>query len=142
MPMTEAQLEEFLTQPHLAVLSTVDAEGRPRSAPVWFQWEDGAAYVFTGRGSLNWRNLERNPAASLCIERRTVPYAAAILDGDIEEADQSRLHEFVLAMATRYYGDERGREFAREYLGPRPQTVLFRLRPRRITSWDYAAEGD
>ena len=67
MPMTEAQLEEFLTQPHLAVLSTVDAEGRPRSAPVWFQWEDGAAYVFTGRGSLNWRNLERNPAASLCI---------------------------------------------------------------------------
>ena len=141
MPMTEAQLEEFLRQPYLAVLSTVDAGGRPRSAPVWFHWEDGAAYVFTGRTSLKWRNLERNPAVSLCIERRTVPYAAAILEGDVEEADQSRLYELVLAMGLRYYSEERGRALAERYQDS-PQTVLFRLKPRRITSWDYATEGE
>ena len=69
MTMNQKQLESFLKQPLVAVIGTVDSAGRPRSAPIWFHWEDGAAYMFTGRRTLKWRNLLAVPHASLCDER-------------------------------------------------------------------------
>ena len=57
MTMSHEQSEALLARPLVAVLSTVDAAGNPRTAPVWFHWQDGAAYVFTGRTTLKWRNL-------------------------------------------------------------------------------------
>ena len=47
MPMTQEQLDEFLKRPLVAVLGTVDKAGRPRSSPIWFHWDNGAAYMFT-----------------------------------------------------------------------------------------------
>jgi predicted pyridoxine 5'-phosphate oxidase superfamily flavin-nucleotide-binding protein len=43
MSMTGNQLTEFLERLLVAVISTIDTAGRPRSAPIWFHWEDGAA---------------------------------------------------------------------------------------------------
>lgn len=137
--MTPEQIEAFLARPIVAVLSTVDDAGRPRSAPVWFHWEDGAAYMFTARTSLKWRNLQARPHAALCIDTREPPYAAVVLDGRVEAVeDPARLYEVVLASATAYYGDEPGREFAEPYRAGRPGTVLFRLTPRQLRGWDYA----
>ena len=101
-------VEEFLRQTLVGVISTVDNKGRPRTAPIWFHWENGAAYMFTDRSSLKWRNIQRNPHASLCVDWREPPYKSVILDGVIEEVDRS-LYELVLTMALRYYGDEVGR---------------------------------
>jgi PPOX class probable F420-dependent enzyme len=141
MPMSPKALDAFLAQPLDAVLSTVDGQGRPRSAPVWFEWHEGAAYVFTGRRSLKWRNLQERKHAALCVDRREPPYAAVVLDGPVEESDRD-LYEAVMGMAVRYYGEQRGREYAEQYRNPRvaARTVLFRIVPRHIASWDYAAE--
>ena len=132
--MTDGQLNTFLTQPLIAVISTVDDAGRARSAPMWFHWEDGAAYMFTGRTSLKWRNIKRHPHASLCIDWRELPYAAVIMDGLVEEVDRS-LYDLVLAMALCYYGENRGRSFAEEYRDNKEDVVIFRLTPRHITSF-------
>ncbi len=134
MTMTDDQINEFLQQPLVAVISTVDAEGRPRSTPIWFHWENGAAYMFTSRGTLKWRNLERNPHASLCVDWREPPYASVIMDGPVQEADRS-LYDLVLLMALRYYGEEKGRPFAEEYRNNPPDVVAFMLTPRHITSF-------
>ncbi|MEZ4502157.1 MAG: TIGR03618 family F420-dependent PPOX class oxidoreductase [Dehalococcoidia bacterium] len=139
--MTPEQIEAFLARPIVAVLSTVDGAGRPRSTPIWFHWEDGAAYMFTGRTSLKWRNLQARPHASLCVDTREPPYAAVVMDGPVEAVeDPARLYEVVLASAVAYYGDERGRAFAEPYRD-RPSSVLFRLTPRRLKGWDYS-EGE
>jgi PPOX class probable F420-dependent enzyme len=138
--MTTAELEAFLRQPLVAVLSTVDAEGRPRSAPVWFRWEDGCAYLFTRRTSLKWRNLLERPYAALCVDERTPPYSAVVLDGPVEAVeDPVRLHEVVSAMAVAYYGAAKGGAFAERYRDS-PGSVLFRLRPERTASWAYKAD--
>jgi PPOX class probable F420-dependent enzyme len=141
MEMTGGALEAFLSQPLVAAISTVDEQGRPHSTPVWFQWDEGAAYVFTGRRSAKWRNLQRNPHASLCVDRREPPYAAAIIEGPVEESDRD-VHEAVLGMALRYYGEQRGREFAEQYREPQraARTVLFRIVPERVVAWDNADE--
>ena len=142
MPMSEAEIDAFLNEPFLGVLSTVDGDGRPRQAPLWYHWQDGVAYMFTGRGSLKWRNLRRDTRASLCVDRREPPYAYVLMEGSVEESDRS-LHELALSMALRYYGEEHGREFAEVYAS-NPNTVVLRLTPQRIVSWvqeDYPASN-
>jgi PPOX class probable F420-dependent enzyme len=137
MPMTPAELDAFLAQPTVAVLGTVDDRGRPRQAPVWFRWSEGAAWMFTRRTSLKWRNLHARPYASLCVDLRTPPYSAAILQGPVEAVeDPALLYEHVLAMSRAYYGDEKGRAFSERYRDS-PATVLFRLSPERVVSWAY-----
>lgn len=139
MPMSDAELDAFLAQPLIAVISTVDAKGRPRSAPVWFHWADGAAYVFTGRTSVKWRNIERNPRVSLCVDTREPPYAAVVIDGEVEASDRPQ-YDLVRAMAVAYYGEERGVAFAEDYRD-NAGSIAFRIVPKHITSWDYRDEG-
>ena len=132
--MTESRMFEFLKRPLVAVISTIDAAGNPRSAPIWFHWEDGAAYMFTGRKSLKWRNLERNSYASLCVDWREPPYEGVIMDGRVEEVSRS-LFELVLSMALRYYGEEKGRDFAEGYRDDPEDVVAFRLVPNHTASF-------
>ena len=134
MSMTNIYMDEFLKRPLIAVISTIDAAGRPRSAPIWFHWEDGAAYMFTGRKTFKWRNLERNSYASLCVDWREPPYESVIMDGRVEEVARS-LFDLVLAMAVRYYGEEQGRPFAEGYRDNPEHVVAFRLVPRHIASF-------
>ena len=134
MSMTPEQLEEFLKRPVVAVLGTVDKDGRPRSCPIWFHWEDGAAHMFTGRGTLKWRNLKANPHASLCVDKREPPYAAVVMNGLVQETDRP-IYDLVLGMALQYYGEEEGRAFAERYRNPTPTRVTFKLTPRQISSF-------
>ena len=132
--MTRDEIDEFLARPLVGVITTLDAEGRPRATPIWYSWQGGAAYMFTGRDSLKWRNLERNPYASLCVDWREPPYAAVTMDGPVREVGES-VYELALGMARRYYGEEEGREFAEAYRDEPPDTVVFALTPRRIASF-------
>jgi PPOX class probable F420-dependent enzyme len=143
MTMDDARLDRFLSEgAKLAVVSTVDRRGHPRSAPVWYEWREGAVLIFTGRSSLKWRNLERTPYASVCIDERESPYAGVVIDGPVEEVseDDDPLYDIALRMAVRYYGDDEGRTFAEQYRSGSPGTVVFRVRPEHIVSWDYAAD--
>ena len=134
MVKADQVVEEFLRQTLVGVISTIDKKGRPRTAPIWFHWENGSAYMFTDRGSLKWRNILRNPYASLCVDWREPPYRSVILDGLVEEVDRP-LHELVLMMALRYYGDKVGVEFAQEYKDQSTNVAAFRLVPERIANY-------
>ena len=138
MTKIEPHVDQFLSQTLVGVISTVDAQGRPCSAPIWYQWEDGAAYFFTGRRTLKWRNLLREPHASLCVDWREPPYKSVILSGVVEEVDRP-LYDLVLSMAVRYYGEEEGQEFAKSYLEEETDLVVFRLMPTRVA--DYTEGG-
>ena len=134
MVETDQAVEEFLRQTLVGVISTTDKKGHPRTAPIWFHWENGSAYMFTDRSSLKWRNIQRNPYASLCVDRREPPYRSVILDGLVEEVDRP-LHELVLMMALRYSGDKVGAEFAEGYKEQSANVAAFRLVPERIANY-------
>jgi len=134
MIVIEPAVEAFLNQTLVSVISTIDRVGRPRTAPIWFHWEDGAAYMFTARSSLKWRNIQRYPFASLCVDWREPPYRSIIVDGRIEEIERS-LYELVLGMALRYFGKEKGVEFAEDYKDQSANVAAFRLVPERIANY-------
>ena len=133
MAAIDTGIDEFLRRTLVAVISTVDKSGRPRSAPIWFHWEDGAAYMFTDRSTLKWRNMQRYPYASLCVDWREPPYKSIILDGSIEEVERP-LYELALSMALRYYGEEQGTKFAENYKGQSKNVAVFRLVPERVAN--------
>ena len=59
---------QFVTDRHLATLTTVRADGTPHVTPVGFTWDDehGIARVITSGTSRKARNAAANPAAVLC----------------------------------------------------------------------------
>ena len=127
----DTEVDSFLRQTLVAVLGTTNRTGTPHLIPIWFTWEDGAAYMFTSRTSAKWRNIQVQPYASLCVDRRDPPYAAVILSGSITEVDRP-VYETVSSMALRYYGEKEGQVFADMYKDNSSSTVAFQLTPDRV----------
>ncbi len=133
MPQSDQAFEELMAGRHVAVLATIDRDGRPHQAPVWYTWRDGEAIVLTERRSQKWRNIERNPAASLCVDTKQPPFAVATLYGDAEElaldytAERMQLYE-------RYVGAEQARETLSDQPLDAAGSVVFRIRPTRVVT--------
>ncbi len=128
--------EEFLKEPNVAVLATVDGKGRAHAAPIWYLYEDGVFVMASGRGSQKHRNVERNPEVTLVVDDRTVPYYAVMVRGRAEIGPRLTEEER-LRMATRYLGEE----LARAYIG-RTQgesSISIRLRPRKMIEYSGRA---
>lgn len=56
---------EFLSEYHLATLSTLDRQGRIHSVPVGITYEDGTVRVIGSRGTQKFLNVERTGRASV-----------------------------------------------------------------------------
>jgi F420H(2)-dependent biliverdin reductase len=59
---------DFLTERHLATLTTLRPDGSPHVVPVGFTWDDdaGLARVITGGASRKARNLDGGGRAAVC----------------------------------------------------------------------------
>jgi len=68
--MPEPELTEdglrFVTERHLATLSTLSANGSIHAVPVGFTVHDGTAFVITSRTSQKVLNVRRSGHATLC----------------------------------------------------------------------------
>lgn len=124
--------EAFLQEAHVAVLATVDSKGRPHAAPVWYVYDDGVFRISTSRGSQKHKNIKGNPNVTLVIDRRTLPYFAAMAHGRVEIApgfsDEERLR-----LAVRYLGAELGRAYVSRTSGD--DSISIRLRPARVVEY-------
>lgn len=125
--------ERFLAKTQIGILGITDSNRNPHLSPMWYQWENGSAYMFTARNTVKWANISKQRYGSLCVDKRESPYAAIILSGLIVESDRS-VYDLVLSMALRYYGEREGQKFADNYKGNPPNVVAFTLVPDRIVS--------
>ncbi len=140
MPEISNDARSFLERPLVATIATLGRDGAPRIAPIWYQWAPGpsgkdAAYLFTSRRTLKWRNIERDPRVSLCVDDRELPYRSVIVDGVAVEDTERDLFELVSELALAYYGPDEGPPFAEGYRGERPNIVVFRIDPTRVATY-------
>jgi PPOX class probable F420-dependent enzyme len=134
--MANSDLESFLSEPNVAVLATVDRKGRPHAAPIWYLYEDGEFIISTGNGSQKHRNVEGNPNVTIVIDRRTIPYFAAMAQG-AATIGPSMDSPMRLRLAIRYLGEELGRGYVASM--PDAEGITVRLRPTKIIEYNGRA---
>jgi PPOX class probable F420-dependent enzyme len=126
--MEQAERDAFVSQPHTAVIATVDAHGRAHAVPVWYRYVDGAFRVITARGSAKHRNVLITGRAALAIDERTGTFAHLTAEGPVDVVDPCSYDER-LALHTHYRGARRAREIVDA--GGHEKMVVLVLLPER-----------
>jgi len=120
-------VREFLARPRYAVIATINPDGSPHQAVVWYMLEDGAVIVNSKVGRRWPSNALRDPRVSLTVEEG-LDYA--VLSGTLEEiSDRELAQQHIAAMGLRYEGPEGVAR--RSPVWQTQERVSFRLTPRR-----------
>jgi PPOX class probable F420-dependent enzyme len=133
LPLDE--LADFLALPIVAVLATYRRDGSVLLSPVWHQWRDGGFDVVSAPDDIKVRHLRRDPRASILVYGNDLPYPGVEIrtTAQLREIDRADL---VRDMAVRYLGQEAGEAYAEGS----SDSVLIRLEPGNVRTWDFADE--
>ena len=96
-------LEKFVREARIAVLSYARKDGRPCQVPIWYEYREGTFYLSTMDTAAKVHALRRNPRVCLTIQDERPPYRAVVIDADVE----LKPHEHgdpTEGLATRYFG--------------------------------------
>ena len=132
--MTDATLPDdlraFIDAPHFATIATLDLDGMPRQAVIWYTL-DGEELVINSALGRRWpANLLRDPRISVAITDRHDGYRWIGLSGSVTVIDdQATAQADIAAMARRYHADEpaEAERLIRDRF-ERQQRISFRIR--------------
>ena len=79
-----AHVEQRLREEPIIWFTTVRADGRPHTVPVWFLWDGETFLIFSQPGSLKIRNLQRNPHITLALDGTKQGGDVVIVEGEAE----------------------------------------------------------
>jgi PPOX class probable F420-dependent enzyme len=121
----------FLEIPRFAVVATIEPDGAPHQAVVWYLLE-GDTIVINSADGRRWpANLRRDPRVDITVEDG---YRYVQVGGTVEvDDDQARAQADIAAMAHRYHRDDPAE--AEDLIANRfrlQHRVSFRLRPRAV----------
>jgi PPOX class probable F420-dependent enzyme len=133
LPLSE--LADFLALPIVAVLATYRRDGTVLLSPVWHQWRDGGFDVVCSPDDIKVRHLRRDPRASILVYGNDLPYCGVELRTTAQLRDIDRA-DAVREMSVRYLGEEAGEAYA----AGSADSVLVRLEPGHVRTWDFADE--
>ncbi len=106
--MDENEIIDFLMEgTRTGKLSTVQKDGRPHIAPIWFVWNEGKIIFGTGDSSVKAKNIRRNPQVSICVDDESPPYAFVIIQGTAKFSDnQKDILKWNTILGGRYMGEK------------------------------------
>lgn len=133
IPLSE--LAGFLALPLVAVLATYRRDGSVLLSPVWHRFRDGGFDVVSAPDDIKVRHLRRDPRASILVYDNELPYRGVEIRTTAQLLEVDRA-DVVLEMSIRYLGREAGEAYAAESA----DSVLIRLEPGHVRTWDFADE--
>jgi PPOX class probable F420-dependent enzyme len=137
--MTEAlpePIRAFLDELRFATISTVDPDGRPRQAVIWYT-VDGDEIVINSAVGRHWpSNLLHDPRVSLSVASDDGYHWVSITGTATPVRDQPTAQADIAAMARRYHADEPGKadRLIRDNFR-RQERISFRIRATRIVDY-------
>lgn len=79
-----AHVDQRLREEPMIWLTTVRADGRPHTVPVWFLW-NGETFLITSQpGTQKIRNVQRNPHITLALDGTKQGGDVVIVEGEAE----------------------------------------------------------
>lgn len=135
--MTASEIEDFLSPTRIAVLGTINKDGTPSLNPVWYLWDDGAIHMIINRTDRYGRNVLRDQRITVCVQQEASPYKGFLASGTAEVRPDTEAG-MLPRLAKRYFGEERGTQYAANAWKDHGDTLLWvSLRPSTVSSWDY-----
>jgi PPOX class probable F420-dependent enzyme len=125
--LTRAE-REFLENPFVGIVTTLQRDGTPQSTVVWVDVDDDGVSVNTAYGRVKPRNLARDPRLSLVVVDPGDPYRWIKLTGKGRLVDEGA-EEQIDRLSKKYTGRD-------VYASRQPgeQRVTVRIAPDRILS--------
>ena len=127
--MTSDEQTDLLEGRHLAVITTIGADGYPQSTPVWYMPDGDSVGIIADTDSVKVRNIRRNPRISITIASEGRPYRYVVFKGDAE-LHTSGLDDYPGRMAERYLGKEGGAAYV-EDISPHSPFVVIKIQAAR-----------
>ena len=104
---TPPHIREFLDDTHFATIATIDPDGTPRQAVIWYTL-DGDELILNSAVGRRWpANLQRDPRISVAVADRHDGYRWIGLSGRVTVVqDQATAQADIAGMARRYHADD------------------------------------
>lgn len=145
--MDETEIQTFLDEEKVAVVSSFGPRGWPHSMPLWYIVENGKIRSWTFRKSQKVKNLERDPRATILVEAGYDVYPE--LRGVMYEAETALLDDpdvvvdFAIKIGQRYAPDgaEPTPEMVDAFRKQAPKRVVLEFNPVHTVTWDHRKLG-
>jgi PPOX class probable F420-dependent enzyme len=128
------ELADFLERPITAVLATFRTDGRVLLSPVWHEWRDGGFNVGADRGNGHVANIRRDARVSLVVPGQEPPWTGVEIRCEARILEEG-VDEVARRIAVRYQGSEHAADEGSS------DSVVLRLEPGELRTWDYSDEG-
>lgn len=136
--MTEEERNEFLTVERTCRVATVNRDGSPHVAPLWFAWDGTSLWLTSIVQSQRWENVQRESRVAVVVDGgdEFMELRGVELHGRAEPVGEvPRTGEAVAEL------DVPERLFADKYAGGQVQHdgrhAWLRITPDKIVSWDF-----
>ena len=137
--MTDAEVEEFLTNERTVQVASIGPDGTPHLVPMWFAVIDGRIVFWTYAKSQKALNLLRDPRV-VCLVEAGDSYGelrGVSITGRAEIADDyDAVFDAGAAIYARYQGDMTHASRAGVEAEARKRVAVF-VNPEKLVSWDH-----
>ncbi len=145
--MTEEEVQAFLEEEKVAIVSSFGPRGWPHSMPLWYLVEDGRVRSWTFRKSQKVKNLERDPRATVLVEAGYDVYPE--LRGVMIEAetvihqDPEVVLDYAVKVGQRYSpgGEDPSPEMIETFRAQAAKRVVLEFVPVHTVTWDHRKLG-
>ncbi|GAA5118001.1 pyridoxamine 5'-phosphate oxidase family protein [Pseudonocardia adelaidensis] len=147
-PLTPNEREQFLVQPHIAVVSVAagpDARGArpPLAVPTWYHYAPGGDLsIFTGAKGVRARKvglIRDAGVVTMTVQKHDPPWKYVSVECELVGDDQPPKRDQMLRIVERYLPPDTAAGMVDgELAHPGSQLVVFTLRPTRWTSFDFS----
>jgi PPOX class probable F420-dependent enzyme len=123
--LSDQNVQELLSAPNYAVLSTQNGGGNILSTVVWVGYRDGTLFVNSALGRRWPENLERDPHATLVVMDPQNAYVFVEIRGTVSSSTEHGTDD-INWLSNKYIG----RDYP--FLQPGEQRVTFVVEPSRV----------
>jgi hypothetical protein len=137
--MTDDELKVYLHEAPVARLGSLNPDGTVHLSALWFKYENDEILFGTQEMTNKVRNIKGNPNVTVLVDIEGPPPKGVLVYGcaelDYEDVTDKRIDIFEKYMP-REHAQHLTTELAYHFV-----PVIIRVKPTRISSYDYAKDG-
>jgi len=126
--------EQRLRSNIIGWLTTVGADGRPYTVPVWFLWDGNTVLIFSQPQKQKIRNLRKNKRVTLALDDSKEGEDVVIVEGTAELLENSNISMTLPAYVEKYGASIQEMGLTPESLAA-DYSLGIRVTPTKFRSW-------